>query len=210
VGLGQFVVTADNTMNYGEKYSDAIANGDSSDDKELKEEEDANDDVVDINGSGRYRFGWNLPNNYMVPATHIETGLGHFGTVPRDESPNQLNPGEASGDYGYGTRGYSKGETHDPQGTLEAMGFNDGFSYVTTAKSGQETQTNPNPAGTLFYDMDSRSNAPIGGMAFPLTQTKSGAPDKEYLSGDHQYGWLNGGDYASGYQQSTGNSLMYS
>jgi len=132
-------VTADTKFTYGNKYSDTIANGDQSDDKELHEEEDANDDVVDINGSGRYRFAMNEPLQYMVPATHIETGLDHFGSVPRSESPNQLNPGEAEGDFGYGTRGYSKGETHDPQGTLEAMEFNDGYSMVTTAKSGQET-----------------------------------------------------------------------
>ena len=80
------------------RYSDTIANGDYSDDKELKEESDANDDVVDINGSGRVRFGWNIPNDmpavgaspavdgYLVPATHIHPD--HFTTNPRELSPN--------------------------------------------------------------------------------------------------------------------------
>jgi hypothetical protein len=109
------------------KYSDTIANGDASDDKELHEEEDGNDDVVDINGSGNYRFAMEEPLQWMVPATHIETGLGHFTTNPRDASPNQLQPGEASGSFGYGTFGQSMANewtgSHNPQATLDNMGF---------------------------------------------------------------------------------------
>ena len=67
------------------KYSDTLANGDSSDDKELAEENDAQDDVVDMNGSGNYRFHMHEPLDYMVPATHIEPF--HFGTVPRSDNP---------------------------------------------------------------------------------------------------------------------------
>ena len=33
------------------KYSDELANGDSADDRDIHEEEDVNDDVVDVNGS---------------------------------------------------------------------------------------------------------------------------------------------------------------
>ena len=66
------------------KYSDTIANGDYSDDKDLHEAEDENDDIVDINGSGRYRFAMNEPLHYMMPATYIEPF--HFGTVPRSDN----------------------------------------------------------------------------------------------------------------------------
>ena len=66
------------------KYSDTIANGDSSDDKDLHEEEDGNDDIIDPNGSGRFRFAMHEPLDYMVPATHIEPF--HFGTTPRSEN----------------------------------------------------------------------------------------------------------------------------
>ena len=68
------------------KYSDTIANGDESDDKELHEEEDPKDPVVDINGSGKARYGHAVPTDFFA-GNHIFPD--HFGTVPRDESPNQ-------------------------------------------------------------------------------------------------------------------------
>ena len=67
------------------RYSDDLANGDSSDDKDLSEEEDEMNDNVDMNGSGRFRFAMNEPLDYMVPATHIHDD--HFGTVPRSDNP---------------------------------------------------------------------------------------------------------------------------
>jgi len=154
------------------KYSDTIANADASDDKELHEEEDANDAVVDINGSGRYRFGWNIPNDmpavgatpassgYLVPATHIESF--HFGTNPRETSPNQLNPGEAAGNIGYGTQGGS----HDAQATLDAMGF---YYDQGNPKDGHYQPHNTHSDGE--YD-SAEWHAP----AFPQGQSKSGDP----------------------------------
>ena len=68
------------------RYSDTIANGDSADDKDLHEEEDVNDDVVDINGSGKSRFGIKTNEEYFA-GNHIFED--HFGTIPREESPNQ-------------------------------------------------------------------------------------------------------------------------
>ena len=74
------------------KYSDTIANGDSSDDKELHEEEDVNDDVVDLNGSGKAKYGSHVVMDYLPTASYIEPF--HFGTIPRADSPNQQQPGE--------------------------------------------------------------------------------------------------------------------
>ena len=45
------------------KYSDTISNANADDDKELEEEEDPKNFVVDINGSGRFRFGAHVPND---------------------------------------------------------------------------------------------------------------------------------------------------
>ena len=175
------------------RYSDTIANGDTSDDKELHEESDANDAVVDINGSGRTRFGWNIPNDmpaagaspavdgYLVPATHIHPS--HFTTNPRELSPNQLLPGQKALDIGYGTYGGS----HDPQATLDAMGF---YYDQGNPKDGHYQPQNTHPTGTEFGDHESAEwHAP----AFPQGQSKSGDPSPFISS---QVG--NGGEFWDG------------
>ena len=65
-----------------DRYSDSIANGDSADDKDLHEEEDTNDAVVDINGSGAARYGHAVPVDFFA-GNHIFPD--HFGTVPRED-----------------------------------------------------------------------------------------------------------------------------
>ena len=64
------------------RYSEEIANGDSADDKDLHEEEDVNDAVVDINGSGKARYGSAVPVDYFA-GNHIFAD--HFGTIPRED-----------------------------------------------------------------------------------------------------------------------------
>ena len=67
------------------KYSDTIANGDEADDKELHEEEDMNDDVVDYNGQTNRGYGSMDPMTRFVAGNHINAivGPGHFITEPR-------------------------------------------------------------------------------------------------------------------------------
>ena len=74
------------------RYSDEIANGDEADDKDLHEEEDMNDDVVDYNGQTNRGYGSHVVMNYLPTATYIEPF--NFATTPRADSPNQQQPGE--------------------------------------------------------------------------------------------------------------------
>merc|ERR1712147_373874 len=66
------------------RYSDELANGDSADDKDLHEEGDMNDDVVDYNGGTNRGYGSARPVDFFA-GNHI--AAGHFGTVPRETSP---------------------------------------------------------------------------------------------------------------------------
>jgi hypothetical protein len=59
------------------KYSDELANGDSADDRDIHEEEDMNDDVVDVNGSTNRGYGSQVPsvyfeNNHILSGSHIQ------------------------------------------------------------------------------------------------------------------------------------------
>jgi len=68
---------------YSQKYSDELANGDAADDREIHEEEDPKDDVVDYNGHTNRGYGSKTPTDYfnsnkIMPGSHI--------TIPRDES----------------------------------------------------------------------------------------------------------------------------
>merc|ERR1712146_179882 len=65
-------------------YSVEIANGDSSDNKDLHEEEDMNDDVVDYNGQTNRGYGSMRPVDFFA-GNHIASG--HFVTEPREFSP---------------------------------------------------------------------------------------------------------------------------
>lgn len=69
------------------RYSDELANGDSADDREIHEEEDMNDDVVDFNGQTNRGYGSRLPRTYFAE-NHIMEG-SHI-QVPRDEGPQIL------------------------------------------------------------------------------------------------------------------------
>ena len=64
------------------KYSDELANGDSADDREIHEEEDMNDDVVDVNGQTNRGYGSAVPSKYFA-GNHIMAG-SHI-TTPRDD-----------------------------------------------------------------------------------------------------------------------------
>lgn len=70
-----------------DKYSDELANGDSADDREIHEDEDMNDDVVDVNGQTNRGYGSLLPVKYfeqnnIMAGSHIQT--------PRDDGPQPL------------------------------------------------------------------------------------------------------------------------
>ena len=70
------------------KYSDELANGDRDDDRDIHEDEDMNDDVVDYNGQTNAGYGSMLPVDYfrqnvIMAGSHIQ--------VPRDESPMRNN-----------------------------------------------------------------------------------------------------------------------
>lgn len=58
------------------KYSDELANGDSADDKDIHEDEDMNDDVVDVHGHTNAGYGSYVPStffehNHIMPGSHI-------------------------------------------------------------------------------------------------------------------------------------------
>jgi hypothetical protein len=55
------------------KYSDDLANGDSADDKDIHEDEDMKDDVVDEMGQTNRGYGSYIPKNYFE-ANHILAG----------------------------------------------------------------------------------------------------------------------------------------
>ena len=63
-------------------YSDELANGDSADDKDIHEEEDMNDDVVDYNGSTSRGYGAVEPQSRFVENNHILSGSHNNG--PRE------------------------------------------------------------------------------------------------------------------------------
>jgi len=70
-----------------DKYSDELANGDSADDREIHEEEDMNDDVVDYNGHTNRGYGSTLPSKYF-DGNHILEG-SHI-QVPRDDGAQPM------------------------------------------------------------------------------------------------------------------------
>lgn len=65
-------------------YADTLANGDSADNKDLHEEGDMNDDVVDYNGGTNRGYGSARPVDFFA-GNHIASG--HFLTPPRETSP---------------------------------------------------------------------------------------------------------------------------
>jgi len=70
------------------KYSDELANGDSADDRDIHEDEDMNDDVVDFNGQTNRGYGSMLPVTYFTQNHIME---GHHIQIPRDDSPMRNN-----------------------------------------------------------------------------------------------------------------------
>jgi hypothetical protein len=70
------------------KYSDELANGDSADNRDIHEDEDMNDDVVDYQGQTNAGYGSLLPKTYFEQNHIME---GHHIQVPRDESPMRNN-----------------------------------------------------------------------------------------------------------------------
>ena len=60
-------------------YSDELANGDSADDKDVHEESDMNDDVVDVNGQTSRGYGAIEPQSTFVSNNHILTGSHNNG-----------------------------------------------------------------------------------------------------------------------------------
>lgn len=68
-------------------YSNELANGDVSDDKELEKESDMDDDIVDYNGQTNAGYGSVLPTRYMQDNHIIE---GSHIQVPRMEGDQPL------------------------------------------------------------------------------------------------------------------------
>mmetsp|Transcript_30372 Transcript_30372/g.46498 ORF Transcript_30372/g.46498 Transcript_30372/m.46498 type:complete len:127 (-) Transcript_30372:48-428(-) len=62
------------------RYSDEVANGDTADDRDIHEDEDMNDDVVDVNGQTNAGYGSRMPVDFFA-GNHIAGG--HFLTEPR-------------------------------------------------------------------------------------------------------------------------------
>ena len=62
------------------RYSDELANGDTADDRDIHEDEDMNDDVVDVNGQTNAGYGSAVPMDFFN-GNHIASG--HFLTEPR-------------------------------------------------------------------------------------------------------------------------------
>jgi hypothetical protein len=62
------------------RYSDELANGDTMDDRDIHEDEDMNDDVVDYNGQTNAGYGSAVPESYFAN-NHINSiSPGHFMT----------------------------------------------------------------------------------------------------------------------------------
>lgn len=57
----------------GDIYSNELANGDVSDDKELEKDTDIEDDIVDYNGQTNRGYGSTLPTTYFAD-NHIFDG----------------------------------------------------------------------------------------------------------------------------------------
>lgn len=60
-------------------YSDELANGDSADDKDIHEDSDMNDDVVDSNGQTNRGYAAVEPMTTFVANNHILTGSHNNG-----------------------------------------------------------------------------------------------------------------------------------
>jgi len=68
-------------------YSNELANGDKTDDKELEKEDDMEDAIVDYNGQTNEGYASTLPttymqNNHIIAGSHIQ--------VPRMDGPQRL------------------------------------------------------------------------------------------------------------------------
>lgn len=61
------------------RYSDELANGDTADDRDIHEDEDMNDDVVDVNGQTNAGYGSHVPSTYEAGNTP-----GNFGLLQLD------------------------------------------------------------------------------------------------------------------------------
>lgn len=69
--------------NIQNRYSDELANGDTADDRDIHEEEDHNDDVVDYMGHTNAGYGHRLPSDHVAHNNINDvTGPGHFLTDP--------------------------------------------------------------------------------------------------------------------------------
>ena len=78
----------------GDLYSNELANGDVSDDKELEKESDMEDAIVDYNGQTNAGYGSTLPStyfaeNHIIDGSHIQTPRMD-GPQPLRNSPNYL------------------------------------------------------------------------------------------------------------------------
>ena len=70
-------------------YSDELANGDSADDKDIHEDSDMNDDVVDYNGGTSRGYGSHEPMTDFVANNPIMSGSHNNG--PRETETKTVN-----------------------------------------------------------------------------------------------------------------------
>lgn len=90
---GYWFDNRDTKWDWGNKYSDTLANGDRKDDLETEFEHDPNDPIVDFNGhtnAGYAHVPYNDPNHFYKfdEAHYADNNIKnlfpeHFGTVPR-------------------------------------------------------------------------------------------------------------------------------
>jgi len=63
-------------------YSDELANGDSADNRDIHEDSDMADDVVDFNGQTNAGYAHTLPSKYVSHNNINDISGGHFLTDP--------------------------------------------------------------------------------------------------------------------------------
>ena len=91
-GLGNSLVQRKHSPRFSlaqmrDLYSNELANGDRSDDKEVERENDPNDAIVDFNGQTNAGYGSETPTNYF---RKNEILAGSHVTIPRDEGEQPM------------------------------------------------------------------------------------------------------------------------
>ena len=76
-----------NLLGLNDLYSNELANGDKSDDREDEREGDVNDFIVDYNGQTNRGYGSEVPSKYFAKNQILP---GSFITTPRDDGDQPM------------------------------------------------------------------------------------------------------------------------